>query len=110
MAHYYKPYARRTRRTSRGSILRSIRKQQELELLKRRMGVRGTAGLKPASKIPRRRDSAVFKTRSIGSRAPSLFGARPGPRKGPSSVPPLVTCRICLDDVVSRAGSSGRGG
>ncbi|KAJ7868412.1 hypothetical protein B0H14DRAFT_2572434 [Mycena olivaceomarginata] len=79
-------------------------KQQELELLKRRMGVRGTAGLKPASKIPRRRDSAVFKTRSNWlARAVSVRARVPGPRKGPSSVPPLVTCRICLDDVVSRA-------
>ncbi|KAJ7794481.1 hypothetical protein B0H14DRAFT_3556884 [Mycena olivaceomarginata] len=50
-------------------------KQQELELLKCRMGVRGTAGLTPAqlSKIPRRRDSAVFKTRSIGSCPPSVL-------------------------------------
>ncbi|KAJ7353369.1 hypothetical protein DFH08DRAFT_987672 [Mycena albidolilacea] len=51
-------------------------KQQELELLKRRMGVRGTAGSTPAqpSKIGhQRRDSAVFTTPSIGSRPPSVI-------------------------------------
>ncbi|KAJ6463408.1 hypothetical protein C8R45DRAFT_911574 [Mycena sanguinolenta] len=50
-------------------------KQQELELLKRRMGVRGTAGSTPAqpSKIGQRRDSAIFTTPSIGSRPPSVI-------------------------------------
>jgi len=50
-------------------------KQQELELLKRRLGVRGTAGSTPAqpSKIPQqRRDSAVFTTPSM-SRPPSVI-------------------------------------
>ncbi|KAJ7938343.1 hypothetical protein B0H13DRAFT_1139546 [Mycena leptocephala] len=51
-------------------------KQQELELLKRRMGVRGTGGSTPAqpSKIGhQRRDSAIFTTPSIGSRPPSVL-------------------------------------
>ncbi|KAK7055389.1 hypothetical protein R3P38DRAFT_2681793 [Favolaschia claudopus] len=51
-------------------------KQQELELLKRRMGVRGTAGATPAqpSKLGhQRRDSAVFSTPSLGSRPPSVL-------------------------------------
>ncbi|KAF7326631.1 hypothetical protein MVEN_02599900 [Mycena venus] len=51
-------------------------KQQELELLKRRMGVRGTAGSTPAqpSKIgQQRRDSSVFNTPSVGSRPPSVL-------------------------------------
>ncbi|KAJ7431233.1 hypothetical protein FB451DRAFT_436193 [Mycena latifolia] len=51
-------------------------KQQELELLKRRMGVRGTAGSTPAqpSKIGhQRRDSAVFTTPGISSRPPSVI-------------------------------------
>ncbi|KAJ6524563.1 hypothetical protein B0H19DRAFT_1200317 [Mycena capillaripes] len=51
-------------------------KQQELELLKRRMGVRGTGGSTPAqpSKMGnQRRDSAVFTTPSIGSRPPSVI-------------------------------------
>ncbi|KAJ7886422.1 hypothetical protein B0H14DRAFT_3730664 [Mycena olivaceomarginata] len=83
-------------------------KRQELELvrifflaytclfiikrLKRRMGVRGTAGLTPAqlSKIPRRRDSAVFKTRSIGSRPPSVLSdAGTGKRSADTNVAAL---------------------
>ncbi|KAJ7602487.1 hypothetical protein DFH06DRAFT_1488666 [Mycena polygramma] len=50
-------------------------KQQELELLKRRMGVRGTAGATPApaSKTGQRRDSAIFTTPSIGSRPSSVI-------------------------------------
>ncbi|KAJ7042789.1 hypothetical protein C8F04DRAFT_54305 [Mycena alexandri] len=50
-------------------------KQQELELIKRKMGVRGTAGSTPAqpSKIGQRRDSAIFTTPSIGSRPPSVI-------------------------------------
>ncbi|KAJ7222558.1 hypothetical protein GGX14DRAFT_429090 [Mycena pura] len=51
-------------------------KQQELELLKRRLGVRGTAGSTPAqpSKIGhQRRDSALFSTPSVGSRPPSVI-------------------------------------
>ncbi|KAF8172754.1 hypothetical protein K438DRAFT_1728681 [Mycena galopus ATCC 62051] len=50
-------------------------KQQELELLKRRMGVRGTAGSTPAqpSKAAHRRDSAIFTTPSMGSRPPSVL-------------------------------------
>ncbi|KAJ7160942.1 hypothetical protein C8R46DRAFT_1177737 [Mycena filopes] len=50
-------------------------KQQELELLKRKMGVRGTAGSTPAqpSKMGQRRDSAIFATPSIGSRPPSVI-------------------------------------
>ncbi|KAJ2914892.1 hypothetical protein MD484_g5514, partial [Candolleomyces efflorescens] len=35
-------------------------KQQELELMKRQMGVRGTAGMTPAPSKTKRRDSAVF--------------------------------------------------
>ncbi|KAJ7870167.1 hypothetical protein B0H14DRAFT_3576021 [Mycena olivaceomarginata] len=51
-------------------------KQQELELLKRRMGVRGTAGSTPAqpSKVGHHRDSAVFTTPSIASRPSSVLG------------------------------------
>ncbi|KAJ7875767.1 hypothetical protein B0H14DRAFT_3437013 [Mycena olivaceomarginata] len=67
-------------------------KQQELELLKRRMGVHGTAGLTPVqlSKIPRRRDSAVFKTRSIGSRPPSVLSdAGTGKRSADTNVAAL---------------------
>ncbi|KAJ7899609.1 hypothetical protein B0H14DRAFT_2494283 [Mycena olivaceomarginata] len=68
-------------------------KQQELELVpQRRMGVRGTAGLTPAqlSKIPRRRDSAVFKTRSIGSRPPSVLSdAGTGKRSADTNVAAL---------------------
>ncbi|KAF7325920.1 hypothetical protein MKEN_00442800 [Mycena kentingensis (nom. inval.)] len=51
-------------------------KQQELELMKRKLGVRGTAGSTPAqsSKIAhQRRDSAVFSTPSLGSRPPSVL-------------------------------------
>ncbi|KAJ7730391.1 hypothetical protein DFH07DRAFT_993983 [Mycena maculata] len=50
-------------------------KQQELELLKRRMGVRGTGGATPAqpSKVAGRRDSAVFNTPGLGSRPPSVL-------------------------------------
>ncbi|KAJ7270754.1 hypothetical protein B0H12DRAFT_1320206 [Mycena haematopus] len=51
-------------------------KQQELELLKRRMGVRGTAGSTPAQPskgVGHRRDSAVFTTPSVGSRPPSVL-------------------------------------
>ncbi|KAF7373510.1 hypothetical protein MSAN_00561200 [Mycena sanguinolenta] len=50
-------------------------KQQELELLKRRMGVRGTAGSTPAqpSKVGQRRDSAIFTTPSLGSRPSSVI-------------------------------------
>ncbi|KAJ7712868.1 hypothetical protein B0H14DRAFT_3637229 [Mycena olivaceomarginata] len=67
-------------------------KQQELELLKRRMGVRRTAGLTPAqlSKIPRRRDSAVFNTRSIGSRPPPVLSdAGTGKRSADTNVAAL---------------------
>ncbi|KAJ7686798.1 hypothetical protein B0H17DRAFT_704132 [Mycena rosella] len=51
-------------------------KQQELELIKRRMGVRGTGGATPAqpSKIGhQRRDSAVFTTPGVSSRPPSVL-------------------------------------
>ncbi|KAJ7452151.1 hypothetical protein B0H11DRAFT_302820 [Mycena galericulata] len=50
-------------------------KQQELELLKRRMGVRGTGGATPAqpSKVAARRDSAVFSTPGVTSRPPSVL-------------------------------------
>ncbi|TBU28291.1 hypothetical protein BD311DRAFT_839778 [Dichomitus squalens] len=52
-------------------------KQQELELLKRRMSVRGTAGGTPAStaKIPAaRRESSIFATPSVvGTRPPSVM-------------------------------------
>ncbi|KAJ7756215.1 hypothetical protein B0H16DRAFT_1674764 [Mycena metata] len=50
-------------------------KQQELELIKRKMGVRGTAGSTPAqpSKVGQRRDSAIFTTPSIGSRPSSVI-------------------------------------
>ncbi|KAI0777810.1 hypothetical protein BD413DRAFT_467197 [Trametes elegans] len=51
-------------------------KQQELELLKRRLSVRGTAGATPApaSKVqPHRRESSIFGTPSVaGSRPPSV--------------------------------------
>ncbi|KAJ7815386.1 hypothetical protein B0H14DRAFT_2603495 [Mycena olivaceomarginata] len=57
-------------------------KQQELELVPQTPHGRTRDGrLKTRVEDPARRDSAVFKTRSIGSRAPSVFGARPGPRK-----------------------------
>ncbi|EED84378.1 predicted protein [Postia placenta Mad-698-R] len=49
-------------------------KQQELELLKRRMSVRGTAGSTPAaaSKVPhQRRESSIFGTPSVGGSRPS---------------------------------------
>ncbi|KAL1941791.1 hypothetical protein VTO73DRAFT_6791 [Trametes versicolor] len=52
-------------------------KQQELEMLKRRLNVRGTAGSTPASsaKIPaQRRESSIFGTPSVaGSRPPSAL-------------------------------------
>ncbi|KAJ7075672.1 hypothetical protein B0H15DRAFT_866313 [Mycena belliarum] len=51
-------------------------KQQELELLKRRMGVRGTGGATPAqpSKIGhQRRDSTVFTTPGMTPRPPSVL-------------------------------------
>ncbi|KAJ7146055.1 hypothetical protein C8R44DRAFT_690289 [Mycena epipterygia] len=51
-------------------------KQQELELLKRRMGVRGTGGSTPAqpSKMGhQRRDSAVFTTPTVASRPSSVL-------------------------------------
>ncbi|KAH9848978.1 hypothetical protein C2E23DRAFT_888588 [Lenzites betulinus] len=52
-------------------------KQQELEMLKRRLSVRGTAGSTPAStaKIPaQRRESSIFGTPSVGgSRPPSAL-------------------------------------
>ncbi|KAF8889052.1 hypothetical protein BD779DRAFT_1521715 [Infundibulicybe gibba] len=52
-------------------------KQQELELLKRRIGVRGTAGSTPAqsSKVAsrHRRDSSIFTTPSIPSRPSSVM-------------------------------------
>ncbi|KAI0363437.1 hypothetical protein BV20DRAFT_958314 [Pilatotrama ljubarskyi] len=52
-------------------------KQQELELLKRRLSVRGTAGSTPApaSKVqPHRRESSIFGTPSVaGSRPPSAL-------------------------------------
>ncbi|KAI0360245.1 hypothetical protein OH77DRAFT_1392529 [Trametes cingulata] len=52
-------------------------KQQELELLKRRLSVRGTAGSTPApaSKVqPSRRESSIFGTPSVaGSRPPSVL-------------------------------------
>ncbi|KZT66598.1 hypothetical protein DAEQUDRAFT_674650 [Daedalea quercina L-15889] len=49
-------------------------KQQELELVKRRMNVRGTAGATPAapSKVPpHRRESSIFGTPSVGGSRPS---------------------------------------
>ncbi|KAI0747217.1 hypothetical protein C8Q80DRAFT_1271994 [Daedaleopsis nitida] len=51
-------------------------KQQELELLKRRVGVRGTAGGTPAStaKVPAsRRESSIFGTPSVAARPPSAL-------------------------------------
>ncbi|KAF5326531.1 hypothetical protein D9611_000980 [Ephemerocybe angulata] len=51
-------------------------KQQELDLMKRQLGVRGTAGMTPApnSKIASRRDSAVFNSTPISlSRPPSAI-------------------------------------
>ncbi|KAI0634678.1 hypothetical protein C8Q77DRAFT_646477 [Trametes polyzona] len=52
-------------------------KQQELEMLKRRLSVRGTAGNTPAStaKVPtQRRESSIFGTPSVaGSRPPSAL-------------------------------------
>ncbi|KAI0765470.1 hypothetical protein C8Q74DRAFT_1205632 [Fomes fomentarius] len=51
-------------------------KQQELELLKRRIGVRGTAGGTPApvSKVPAsRRESSIFGTPSVATRPPSVL-------------------------------------
>ncbi|KAI0824945.1 hypothetical protein BC628DRAFT_1321363 [Trametes gibbosa] len=52
-------------------------KQQELEMLKRRLSVRGTAGSTPAStaKVPaQRRESSIFGTPSVaGSRPPSAL-------------------------------------
>ncbi|RDX44717.1 hypothetical protein OH76DRAFT_1045806 [Lentinus brumalis] len=51
-------------------------KQQELELLKRRMSIRGTAGNTPASsaKVPAsRRESSIFGTPSIATRPPSVL-------------------------------------
>ncbi|CAA7262658.1 unnamed protein product [Cyclocybe aegerita] len=52
-------------------------KQQELELLKRKIGVRGTAGSTPApaSKIANRRDSAIFTATpaATSSRPPSVL-------------------------------------
>ncbi|EMD34600.1 hypothetical protein CERSUDRAFT_97191 [Gelatoporia subvermispora B] len=47
-------------------------KQQELELLKRRMGVRGSAGTPSATvKVPHRRESSIFGTPSVSSSRPS---------------------------------------
>ncbi|RPD62165.1 hypothetical protein L227DRAFT_51616 [Lentinus tigrinus ALCF2SS1-6] len=51
-------------------------KQQELELLKRRMNVRGTAGGTPAptAKVPAsRRESSIFGTPSVATRPPSVL-------------------------------------
>ncbi|KAH9947994.1 hypothetical protein B0H21DRAFT_778115 [Amylocystis lapponica] len=59
-------------------------KQQELELLKRRMGVRGTAGNTPAqlSKAVHRRESSIFGTPSVsGSRPPSVLSDVEGTAK-----------------------------
>nr|GAT50271.1 predicted protein [Mycena chlorophos] len=52
-------------------------KQQELELIKRKMGVRGTAGATPAqpskTATHSRRDSAIFSTPTLSSRPPSVL-------------------------------------
>ncbi|KAH7910563.1 hypothetical protein BJ138DRAFT_1113986 [Hygrophoropsis aurantiaca] len=59
-------------------------KQQELELVKRRLGVRGTGGSTPAqpSKVASRRDSSIFATPSTGgSRPPSAMSDTGSERK-----------------------------
>ncbi|KAF7297130.1 hypothetical protein MIND_00945900 [Mycena indigotica] len=69
-------------------------KQQELELIKRKLGVRGTAGSTPVqpSKVGhQRRDSTIFSTPSLGSRPPSVISeaGSDGGSAGPGKMPAL---------------------
>ncbi|OCH84967.1 hypothetical protein OBBRIDRAFT_807864 [Obba rivulosa] len=63
-------------------------KQQELEMLKRRMSVRGTAGSTPsaAAKVPHRRESSIFGTPSVaGSRPSSVLSDASSAKHGRAS-------------------------
>ncbi|CAK5271161.1 unnamed protein product [Mycena citricolor] len=68
-------------------------KQQELELMKRKMGVRGTAGSTPAQKTSQqRRDSTVFNaTPSVGSRPPSVLSDAGSDRGSSTGKLPALT-------------------
>ncbi|KAI0706904.1 hypothetical protein C8T65DRAFT_740457 [Cerioporus squamosus] len=76
-------------------------KQQELELLKRRMSVRGTAGGTPAStaKVPApRRESSIFGTPSVASRPPSVLSDTGSTTKDRrmSETPSTITAKAAL--------------
>ncbi|KAI0945184.1 hypothetical protein AcV7_001791 [Taiwanofungus camphoratus] len=85
-------------------------KQQELELLKRRIGVRGTAGSTPAqvSKAPHRRESSIFATPTIsGSRPPSaLSDAGSTVKERKLSDPPLSVAKPAFAKSVRTNGSA----
>ncbi|KAJ6630157.1 hypothetical protein B0H10DRAFT_2208272 [Mycena sp. CBHHK59/15] len=74
-------------------------KQQELELLKRRLGVRGTGGstpVQPSKTAHQRRDSSVFTTPGM-SRPPSVLsdsGTDGGREPKPSAETPASSARI----------------
>ncbi|ETW79905.1 hypothetical protein HETIRDRAFT_477546 [Heterobasidion irregulare TC 32-1] len=86
-------------------------KQQELELLKRRMGVKGTAGTTPApskATTHRRESSSAFTTPSINSRPSSRLsdGSKDVVKVGRLSEPPSSTRPTTLGKSVRTNGSA----